>query len=100
MIIQTPETTAVTDADIKRTEEKPTQGISQQQQQTQGFAQQAQSYMDQLGQRLGPLGERAKQLQQEYGQKASEQVRARPLAAVGVAVAVGMVLSKILGGRR
>ena len=99
MIIQTPETTAITDADIKRTEEKPTQDFSHQQQ-TQGFSQQAQGFVDQLSQRLGPLGERAKQLQQEYGQKASEQVRARPLAAVGVAVAVGVVLSKILGGRR
>jgi len=100
MIIQSSDSTPVTDADIKRTEEKPIQGFAQQQQQTQGFAQQAQGFVDQLSQRLGPLGERAKQLQQEYGQKASEQVRARPLAAVGVAVAVGMVLSKILGGKR
>jgi ElaB/YqjD/DUF883 family membrane-anchored ribosome-binding protein len=96
MITQSPETTAVTDADIKRTEEMPGQASKQQ---TQGFSQQAQGFMDQLSQRFGPLGERAKQLQQEYGQKASEQVRARPMAALGVAVAVGVVLSKILGRR-
>lgn len=96
---QSPETTAVTDADIKRTEELPNQPYGQQQQ-TQGFSRQAQGFMDQLGQKLGPLGERAKQLQQEYGQKAGEQVRARPMAALGVAVAVGVVLSKLLGGKR
>ncbi len=92
-----PETTAVTDADIKRTEEMPRQAYGQQQ--TQGFSQQAQGFIDQLGQKLGPLGERARQLQQEYGQKAGEQVRARPMAAIGVAVVVGVVLSKLLGRR-
>jgi ElaB/YqjD/DUF883 family membrane-anchored ribosome-binding protein len=83
----------VTDAEIKRTTEGPSSP-------QQRFAQGAQGMFDQLGQKFGPLGERARQLQQEYGQKASEQVRARPMAAIGAAVVVGVVLSKLLGGRR
>lgn len=94
MIDDTNTPSTVTDADIKRTSEQP---FSQEQRQR--FVQGAQGMFDQLGQKFGPLGERAKQLQQEYGAKASEQVRARPMAALGAAVVVGVVLSKLLGRR-
>ena len=51
--------------------------------------------VDSLEQKIGAGGERVMGLQQEYGDMAREQVRANPLAALGVAFAAGFVIAKI-----
>ena len=51
--------------------------------------------VDSLEQKIGAGGERVMGLQQEYGDMAREQVRTNPLAAVGVAFAVGIIFSKL-----
>jgi ElaB/YqjD/DUF883 family membrane-anchored ribosome-binding protein len=58
-------------------------------------AQKAHEAVDKLEQTLGSGSEKVMSLQQEYGQMCREQVRANPLAAVGVAFAVGIVFSKV-----
>ncbi len=52
--------------------------------------------VDSLEQKLGSSSDRMMSLQQEYGDMAREQVRANPLAALGVAFAAGFVIAKIL----
>jgi len=59
------------------------------------FSQRAHAFVDRATQALGSSSERVMQFQQQYGEKAREQVRAKPLAAVGVAVAVGLLVSKL-----
>ena len=61
----------------------------------QRLAQRAHSAVDRLEQTLGSSQERVMGMQQEYGEMAREQVRANPLAAVGIAFAVGIVFSKL-----
>jgi ElaB/YqjD/DUF883 family membrane-anchored ribosome-binding protein len=61
----------------------------------QPFTQRAHAFVDRATQALGSGSERVMQFQQQYGDKAREQVRAKPLAAVGVAVAVGLLVSKL-----
>lgn len=58
-------------------------------------AQAAHEAVDKLEQTLGTSTEKVMGLQQEYGDMAREQVRSNPLAAVGVAFAVGIVFSKL-----
>ena len=58
-------------------------------------AQKAHESVDRLEQMLGSSTERVMGMQQEYGEMAREQVRENPLAAVGIAFAVGIVFSKL-----
>jgi ElaB/YqjD/DUF883 family membrane-anchored ribosome-binding protein len=51
--------------------------------------------VDTLEQKLGVSTEKVVAFQQEYGELAREQVRANPLAAMGVAFAVGFVFAKV-----
>ncbi|NML44923.1 hypothetical protein HHL11_14285 [Ramlibacter sp. G-1-2-2] len=51
--------------------------------------------VDTLEQKLGTSSDKMMSLQQEYGDMAREQVRANPLAALGIAFAAGFVLAKI-----
>jgi ElaB/YqjD/DUF883 family membrane-anchored ribosome-binding protein len=59
------------------------------------FAQKVHEAVDTLEQRIGQGSEKVMGLQQEYGDMAREQVRANPLAAVGIAFAVGFLLAKV-----
>lgn len=59
------------------------------------LAQRVHEAVDTLEQRLGQGSEKVMGLQQEYGDMAREQVRANPLAAVGVAFAVGFLIARI-----
>jgi ElaB/YqjD/DUF883 family membrane-anchored ribosome-binding protein len=52
--------------------------------------------VDTLEQKIGTSSDKMMSLQQEYGDMAREQVRANPLAALGVAFAAGFVIAKIL----
>ena len=61
----------------------------------QRLAQRAHEAVDRLEQTLGSSTDRMMGWQQEYGDMAREQVRANPLAAVGIAFAVGIVFSKL-----
>ena len=58
-------------------------------------AQVAHQYVDKLEQTLGSSGTKVMSMQQEYGDAARDQVKANPLAAVGIAFAVGIVFSKL-----
>jgi len=58
-------------------------------------AQKAHESVDRLEQMLGSSTEKVMGMQQEYGDMAREQVRNNPLAALGVAFAVGIVFSKL-----
>jgi len=59
------------------------------------YAQRIHEAVDSLEQRLGQSTERVMSLQQEYGDMAREEVRAHPLAAVGIAFAAGFILAKL-----
>jgi hypothetical protein len=52
--------------------------------------------VDSLEQKIGMGSERVMGLQEEYGSMAREQVKANPLAALGVAFAAGFIISRIL----
>ena len=52
--------------------------------------------VDTLEQKIGVSSDKVMSLQQEYGDMAREQVRANPIAALGVAFAAGFVIAKIL----
>lgn len=60
------------------------------------IAQSLHDAVDTLEQKIGSSSERVMGLQEEYGNMAREQVRANPLAALGVAFAAGFVISRIL----
>lgn len=60
------------------------------------MAQSLHEAVDTLEQKIGASGERVMSMQQEYGDMAREQVKANPLAALGVAFAAGFVIAKIL----
>lgn len=60
------------------------------------MAQSLHEAVDSLEQKLGHGSERVMSMQQEYGDMAREQVRANPLAALGVAFAAGYVIAKIM----
>lgn len=53
--------------------------------------------VDTLEQKIGVSSERVMGMTDEYGNMAREQVRANPLAALGVAFAAGYVFAKIFG---
>ena len=61
----------------------------------QRLAQRAHEAVDRLEQTMSTGSERMMGWQQEYGDMAREQVRTNPLAAVGVAFAVGIIFSKL-----
>lgn len=61
----------------------------------QRLAQRAHEAVDRLEQTMSTGSERMMGWQQEYGDMAREQVRSNPLAAIGVAFAVGIVFSKL-----
>ncbi len=61
----------------------------------QRVAQKAHEAIDRLEQTISTGSERMMGWQQEYGDMAREQVRANPMAAVGIAFAVGIVFSKL-----
>jgi ElaB/YqjD/DUF883 family membrane-anchored ribosome-binding protein len=60
------------------------------------MAQSLHEAVDSLEQKIGSSSERMMGLQEEYGNMAREQVRANPLAALGVAFAAGFVIARIL----
>ena len=51
--------------------------------------------VDTLEQKIGMSSDKMMSLQQEYGDMAREQVRANPLAALGIAFAAGFVFAKL-----
>lgn len=59
------------------------------------MAQSAHEAVDRLEQSFSSSSERMMGWQQEYGDMAREQVRENPLAALGVAFAVGVIFSKL-----
>ena len=59
------------------------------------FTQKIHEAVDSLEQRIGQSSEKVMGLQEEYGNMAREQVRANPLAALGVAFAAGFILAKL-----
>jgi ElaB/YqjD/DUF883 family membrane-anchored ribosome-binding protein len=60
------------------------------------MAQSLHEAVDSLEQKIGAGSERVLGLHEEYGSMAREQVRANPLAALGVAFAAGFVIARIL----
>ncbi len=52
--------------------------------------------VDSLEQKIGHGSDRVMGLHEEYGTMAREQVRANPLAALGVAFAAGFIVARIL----
>ena len=61
------------------------------------LAQSLHEAVDTLEQKIGVSSDKVMSMHQEYGDMCREQVRANPLAAVGVAFAAGFVLSKLFG---
>ncbi|HZY15582.1 MAG TPA: hypothetical protein VFE74_03075 [Ramlibacter sp.] len=61
------------------------------------LAQSLHEAVDSLEQKIGVGSDKVMSMHQEYGDMAREQVRANPLAALGVAFAAGFVLSKLFG---
>jgi ElaB/YqjD/DUF883 family membrane-anchored ribosome-binding protein len=59
------------------------------------MAQSLHEAVDTLEQKIGTSSEKVMGLQEEYGTMAREQVRANPLAALGVAFAAGFVFAKL-----
>lgn len=59
------------------------------------IAQSLHEAVDTLEAKIGTGSERVMGLQQEYGDMAREQVRANPLAALGIAFAAGYVFAKV-----
>ncbi|HZN48737.1 MAG TPA: hypothetical protein VFB71_14025 [Ramlibacter sp.] len=60
------------------------------------MAQSLHEAVDSLEQKLGSGADRVMSMQEEYGNMARDQVRANPLAALGVAFAAGFIVARIL----
>ena len=60
------------------------------------MAQSLHEAVDSLEQKIGEGSDRVMGLHEEYGTMAREQVRANPLAALGVAFAAGFIVARIL----
>ena len=60
-------------------------------------AQKIHEAVDTLEQKLATSSDKVIGMQQEYGDMARDQVRANPLAAVGVAFLAGLVVAKVFG---
>jgi ElaB/YqjD/DUF883 family membrane-anchored ribosome-binding protein len=72
-----------------------TQGTGNDSGKVQRVAQKAHEAIDRLQETIGTGSDKMAGWQQEYGDMAREQVRANPIAAVGIAFAVGIVFSKL-----
>ncbi|MGE4239297.1 hypothetical protein [Ramlibacter sp.] len=59
------------------------------------MAQRVHEAVDMLEEKLGQGSDKVMGMHQEYGDMAREQVRANPLAAVGIAFAAGYVFSRL-----
>jgi len=59
------------------------------------YAQKVHDAVDMLEQKLGSSSDKVMGMQEEYGEMARDQVRANPLAAVGIAFAAGYLFAKI-----
>jgi ElaB/YqjD/DUF883 family membrane-anchored ribosome-binding protein len=59
------------------------------------MAQAAHEAVDRLEQTLGAGSDRMMDWQQAYGEMARDQVRANPLAAVGIAFGLGVLVSRL-----
>lgn len=59
------------------------------------LAQKVHEAVDTLEQRIGQSSEKVMGLQEEYGEMARDEVRAHPLAAVGIAFAAGFLVAKL-----
>ncbi len=63
------------------------------------LAQKVHEAVDTLEQKIGLGSDKVMSLQSEYGDMAREQVRANPLAAVGIAFAAGYIFAKVFSSR-
>lgn len=61
------------------------------------LAQRVHDTVDMLEQKFGQGSEKVMGMHQEYSDMAREQVRANPLAAVGIAFATGYIFAKLFG---
>lgn len=59
------------------------------------LAQRVHEAVDTLEQRLGQGSDKVMSMQQEYGDMARDQIRANPIAAVGVAFAAGYIFARL-----
>jgi ElaB/YqjD/DUF883 family membrane-anchored ribosome-binding protein len=73
-----------------------TSGLNGEANRVRRMAQSLHEAVDSLEQKIGSSSERVMGLQEEYGNLAREQVRANPLAALGVAFAAGFIIARIL----
>lgn len=73
-----------------------TTGLNGEANRVQRLAQSLHQAVDSLEQTIGTGSERVMGLQEEYGNMARDQVRANPLAALGVAFAAGYIVARIL----
>ncbi len=60
-------------------------------------AQKLHEAVDTIEQKIGASSDRVVTMQEEYGNLARDQVRANPLAALGIAFAAGYVVAKVFG---
>jgi ElaB/YqjD/DUF883 family membrane-anchored ribosome-binding protein len=73
-----------------------TSGVNGEANRVRRMAQSLHEAVDSLEEKIGASSERVMGLQEEYGNMAREQVRANPLAALGVAFAAGFIIARIL----
>jgi ElaB/YqjD/DUF883 family membrane-anchored ribosome-binding protein len=73
-----------------------TSGVNGEANRVRRMAQSLHEAVDSLEEKIGASSERMMGLQEEYGNMAREQVRANPLAALGVAFAAGFIIARIL----
>jgi ElaB/YqjD/DUF883 family membrane-anchored ribosome-binding protein len=73
-----------------------TSGLNGEANRVRRMAQSLHEAVDSLEEKIGSGSERMMGLQEEYGNMAREQVRANPLAALGVAFAAGFIIARIL----
>jgi ElaB/YqjD/DUF883 family membrane-anchored ribosome-binding protein len=73
-----------------------TSGLNGEANRVRRMAQSLHEAVDSLEEKIGSSSERVMGLQEEYGNLAREQVRANPLAALGVAFAAGFIIARIL----
>jgi ElaB/YqjD/DUF883 family membrane-anchored ribosome-binding protein len=73
-----------------------TSGLNGEANRVRRMAQSLHEAVDSLEEKIGASSERMMGLQEEYGNMAREQVRANPLAALGVAFAAGFIIARIL----
>lgn len=84
-----------TSAEMSGSTSSGTSGLNGDANRVHRLAQSLHEAVDSLEQKIGMSSDKVMNLQQEYGDMAREQVRANPLAALGVAFATGFVLAKL-----